>query len=700
MVIFHDRLTGKPVEEPLDGKVILGRYIIDSEGKGRMNGVDVIEGDALVPGSSGQWRLLTDETPTKGGFVDDPLPDEQMADAIRSFCELLGDGESNNWLGWSNKSPLAPGLSDALAIQPLEIAIERELGHLEDVCHRPQTHIRLEPERVAVARARRFDRNVYQYLASHTEDWAQRKLSGVQPSHVLAQVREEEWSIYENLVTVRLVDELVQWLRRRLTELRAIVKGVLDELENQSVAAGANWRRRDRLYKIWGEATQDSSLRDKANATIKKLEELLYRLLGLMDSPLYKNIPKRAPIPIGLRMTNLFANHDQYRGVARLWQEWAKYGVKRSPSPQQLYALHQQLVSGFNSWSMLLVVRSLEQLNYSAIECDWESSLAAGCVVELERGFRLEWRGDGIRLFDSDADQLRLRLLPIVQPLDRIPTARCDEVQQSVENSVATRDEWTLILYPQSTDPTNTDFAGEVDLPKPDNSGNCSFLPVSPFRLDSVERLSRRIRWALMVPRMMDYPPALPGTPKELGNLPHPWFEYKDGKPRLIRPISEYERDKLGVDKSLEDAQRSYVELEQKEQQIKQQLAKCKGDRRKQSELNKEKRLLAQPLDNAKQKVLRLGEFQKALELAKAKLLDLVMCPVCGTTQNTLNPRKNGFEVTCQKDECGTSWGIRQNKNGSTVPFLSISHELPDGYTADQVDQFLGCDVLSVQRQK
>ena len=75
-------------------------------------------------------------------------------------------------------------------------------------------------------------------------------------------------------------------------------------------------------YTLWGEGW-DNNPGEVAKSTLKRLEDLLYKFLGLMDSRLYKHIPGRARAPGGLRITNLFNNDEHYRGVARLWHEWS-----------------------------------------------------------------------------------------------------------------------------------------------------------------------------------------------------------------------------------------------------------------------------------------------------------------------------------------------------------------------------------------
>ena len=136
----------------------------------------------------------------------------------------------------------------------------------------------METERVLVARARRIAPNAPAWLASHTEDWDYRKISGVQPRRILAEVREERWDLYENRVAVRLVDSLVTWLRRRIAEVRRILDDIFARMESFGESVSGTRHRAERIYRMWGEAWDASHGRELAERTLKRIDRLLYRV--------------------------------------------------------------------------------------------------------------------------------------------------------------------------------------------------------------------------------------------------------------------------------------------------------------------------------------------------------------------------------------------------------------------------------------
>ena len=518
---FIDRLSGQSGEQPPE-RAHFGRWLFDSgDGPGHINGHLAGDGDVLAPGATGDWALVRpgDTIPIRGRFFADALPDDQDAEALLQLGQALLDPDcaERGWLEWSGISPLAPGLDEAVKPHPFEDRIEAEIEHLAAVCRNPRTHIRRETERVLVARARRIARDAPARLASHTEDWEHRTIAGIRPRRILADIREERWDLYENRVAVRLVDDLVAWLRRRIAEVRRIRDDVYARMEKIRGSVSGTRHRAHRIYTLWGEGW-DNNPGEVAESTLKRLEDLLYKFLGLMDSRLYKHIPGRARAPGGLRPTNLFNNDEHYRGVARLWHEWSRLAVPRAPSLSELRARYQDLHRGFDAWCMLVIVRACSQLRLDPVEDgDLESEIRPGNAIRLDQGFRIEWDPAGAITFaDTDEDRALLRFIPLIHGLEGARTREVVEARVApLVEAVADATPWTVILHPAIPgNPPHNALAGVSNPPVPGTLGAIDFIRVSPFSLDSVERVSRAIRWTALVPRMLAYPPAVQVIPE------------------------------------------------------------------------------------------------------------------------------------------------------------------------------------------
>ena len=689
---FMDRFSCATHELP-DEEAHAGRWIVAPDTTMLVNRVDSEHGQALMPGPTGDWQVAKpgEFAPRRGGFLAEPLPSGQDVDSFRQLGQILRDKADGGWLKWSDTSPLAPGLNEAVRSHPFEGDVERELEHIEAVCRKPRTHIRLEVERELVARARRIARDAPQWLASHTEDWHRRTLTGVQPRRIRAEVREERWDLYENRVTARLVDNLAVWLRRRIAEVRRIRDDILSHMEEFDGSAPKGSRHRaHRIYRLWGEAWGASDAQEVAQSTLIRLEALLYKVLGLQDSPLYRHVPKQAQVPRTLKMTNLFNSDDHYRGVARLWHEWSLLPTRGGFSTEEHYQRQQDLHDSYNAWCLLLVVRACEQLKLQpADDAAFEAPLRKGCSVQLNRGLRIEWERTGSIAIARGEDTLAV-FVPLIHALEnaRTPEALAHRVKPLVD-AVAEDEQWTVVLHPANSGPARFDEIATVgNPPRPSTRGTIDFIRVSPFSLDSVERVARAIRWATLVPQMLAYPPCVPTPPD--GDFTRPWLAKRNTGCAVVE--SPGVRGRSDVERGLSKARARLEELERKRDESQKRDESKKAGR-------SNKRVNKRAIDEARNEERDWREFKQSFGAATARIDELATCPRCGE-QAAFEARDNDcFSARCSSESCKAVWELRLSSEGR-IPVFMPEPDVPLGQVpAALIDEQLGCDVLALPKQ-
>jgi hypothetical protein len=672
---LRDRFGSRAETAPPTTPWHLGRWWIEHE--------DGSPPTPLLPDRDGTWSLVDPRSGAvhAGSTFVDAWPGEPNETALLALGRQLAE-QSPSWATWIQQSPLAPDLDRWVERQPLEDHIERELHHLEHVCRAPQTHIELHAERVALGRARKLDRRAPQWLATHSEDWAARRVFGVMPRRLLALVREPQWDLYENRVAARLVDHLVEWLRLRVSTLRQIRDEVLAALD-QDNPEGTHQRQR-RLYTLWGDAFISDQLGAALRAALTQAEQWLHRLLGLMDSPLYRQVPGQARVEPELRTTNLLVNDDRYRGVARLWQAWARSAVVRRSSPLAWETRARGILDGFESWCTLLVIRACAQLGLEPLAgCD-STPLHPGSRIALSGGFELHRTECGnLRLCDG-ADA-RLELIPLLQMLEQAGnnTATKSRVDPLIEASAPCAC-WRVVLHLAAS--AESSLAGVGNPPHPEAcAGAIDFIRVSPFALDSVERVSRAIRWVVWAPRMLAYPPplkrALEGWPSgELTSYPSPTQR------RELEQIREQARRELAG----AEAERETIVAELRSPRAEHRRAEWK-----QRKSQKEREL--EPL---RRRVAELTSYADSMERAERTLQALASCPLC-QAPGALEPRQHAcFLGRCAEPSCGATWELRRNDDGERIPVLvpgsARGLDWPSSASPRVVDRWVGCDVLAL----
>src|SRR5690606_12939642 len=194
------------------------------------------------------------------------------------------------------------------------------------------------------------------------------------------------------------LDNLGAYLNRRIQLLRRLLKVFQEKEDYSSSSIGGTYQRERRMSLLWGESIDANEGRRKAEGAIKELEALKYRLMGLLGSPLYEEVPRRAHVATTLKTTNVLANDQHYRRVAEIWREWARTGAGRTRSPAELHAEAQRLSRGLDAFAMLLAVRALDTLGYEPSEAALSEPITRGKALPVQ-GHGLEltlsWRSDG-----------------------------------------------------------------------------------------------------------------------------------------------------------------------------------------------------------------------------------------------------------------------------------------------------------------
>ncbi len=704
----HDRLGA--AQEARSGAALLGRLVVRENAPGElfMNSIPAHDGMFLVPESAGRWRLLRSAERVEGTFARAQMLDPLDVASIRTVGRRLGElfDRGGTWLDVLDISPLVPGMSNRAEFQPFEQLLEECVGHLAEVCRKPRTHLRVEVERMAVSRARRFPAQAASYLAAHTEDWERPTLRSVVPKRILATVREDQFDIYENRVAVRLVDHLVVYLRRRVHEVTRLLRVFEEAAGNHGAAAvGSHWRQR-RIYELWGETLDASEAKRKAERTLAQLKHLLFTISGMKDSALYREVPRRATVGTKLTMTNILSNDVNYQRVAELWLEWARLGQERAVRPRAYFEEMQDLCRSFDSFALLLTLRALDQLGFEPTNLERPLS---ECEAEARHGsrvVRLSWAiADGAIALHGEGVET-LRIVPLCSSLAAIDDEQLRGVLADADAHVV-GGVTTVILYPSPSDAAAFErlapelarrlrsLAHEVSKAGQRAVG---FLPVSPWDIGSVERMARQLRWSTTAPTFLAYPPmiARPELP-ELGRA-HAWLEAVADQLRIVR--APLPHDAVPVKRLVDDAAAQLHRLEDERESISLELREVVREGGATGVVNARKKELNAHIAEAKKRLEALQRFERELSSAVGVVDDLLECPACNTRADARRDFKSmGQHFSCTCSDCSTAWGtIACGRCSMSIPVLRL-HETAWTTLAGEpgwVDRMLGADVLAV----
>lgn len=717
--MYRDRFTGLRVSTLPVAGTLVGRWVLDTDAEEVfMNSAAAAAREFLVPDTSGHWHVLTGESERQSGTVARAhAPDELEAESVRTIGDRLDKliEACATWHEWIDIVPLVPEIAEKVDLLPLERIVQdpRNFGALKTICWKPRAHLHVEIERAPVSKARRVPVSAASYLTAHTEDWDRPLLRGILPKRILAEVRQDQVDIYENRVAARLIDNLGAYLNRRIQLLRRLLK-VFQEKEDYSSSISGTYQRKHRMSQLWGKSIDANEGRRKAEVALKELEALKYRLMGLLGSPLYEEVPRRAHVATTLKTTNILANDQHYQRVAELWREWARDGAGRLQSPAELHAEAQRLCRGLDSFAMLLVVRALDTLGYEPSETALAEPIARDRALAVQ-GHGLEvtlcWRSDGTIGVGAGG-----RELTIVALSANLSTGGDDRVRASllqVRTALEERDNRDLLVLFLASDDGLAQTEAEL-LASLHTVGNdprhalagVGCLPVSPWELGSTERVARALRWFLSSARFLDYPLRVdvPEGARDLIDLREHkrWIASVDGGATLEIRSPPNDREWTALDVAL-NAKTADANLH-----LQEAIAK---HRRLTVRRGEETGSLARQKHDAHEAVLRCERIAKAsndlaeqIRSAHARTIALLECPTCGRTADPARDFKSRDRGSfhCECPSCRTTWGTRLCGAGHRYATM-----LPSGDFVDAAqqgpgweDRVYGCDILALPARR
>lgn len=496
-MIFLDRLTGGKLHD-LPDVYLPGRYCLLEPLV--VNGHSQLQpGELLADDGSGVIRIHDAERQVLSSEQsdEDQADSDLSAEAILSIAGKLAHAHD------ANVSPMLPAeMAAQCALEELErdlAAVLRD-GHLHSISDRPRRDLRYDDMVAPVARARRLATSALSHLASHSDCWQQRTLSGVQPRKVLARFSEDDFAIYENRLYKRLLDRLDRHLAKRLGKIRALNSRIA-EYHRFRLNQGLHHRLYRDICKLWGQAFQSQKSSPNLTQEDEKpektpeqhLEDQLHSIRSLKCRGLYKCVPLSAVVPAQVHRTNILNHDPHYRHLPPLWEKLKDDREERLLPPEERLTRQLQLQHAYVSYVGLVVRRALERYGLRSVDGNFVFSWAG-------QNFVLKHDAHDLVVTHSDGSTLRI-----------VPIAWFGASVDGGENLAPGR----IVCWPGA--PTSV------------SSPQC--LPVSPLDLYVVERVGKLIdEWML---RQL-----LEGHGRKLGPLPTQAKKLTDTWPEQFESIS------------------------------------------------------------------------------------------------------------------------------------------------------------------
>ena len=364
---LYDRLNKKninitEIEEP----IIFGRYLVMSSDDYSVNYQENLFLSFLVPCDNLKVLFSKGKNFIKI-FDKNPLIIEESSLVNNTLLDISTKMQKEN-ISFEHISPLLVNFEEKLNIDGRDEFNEKNLYHIEEICKDPAYKLGSEASKVNISRAKRIPTKAISYLASHTEDWSRRTITGIQPKKIIAESFTYDLQIYENKVTVKIIDNLIFDYENRFKEAESIEK-YLEEIEKilKSNSYTNSWNRRTRrVLAVIGESLrkttdgETSKQLDDNKTKYKDLKDfiskMLSKLLNLKSTDIYKK-NQNIFLPSGkIHRTNLLDNHKHYRYIRNFYDNIDR---KTKPTCEEIAIANTKLANAFINYSWLLISRAL-----------------------------------------------------------------------------------------------------------------------------------------------------------------------------------------------------------------------------------------------------------------------------------------------------------------------------------------------------
>ncbi|MFC1996653.1 hypothetical protein ACFLXI_03470 [Chloroflexota bacterium] len=498
-------------------------------------------------------------------------------------------------------------------------------------------------------------------------------MTSVVPRKVLSTLPADEYVFYENQLAARMVDEAHRYLSERLEELTMISDFEID-LEK------GKHQRINRVYSLLAEAVDVNEIHKNTRQTRLVVEKLFQQSLSMFDQILFKAIPPqaRAQVLPTVRNTNILVKDRHYRFVNLLWTEWLSR-VTQPKTNREIQIELQNLCACFDRYCVLLVCRALDQLKFKS---RGTVRLIRGEILTLYSSsdeIKLLWDQSGlVTIFRGE--NVLVRIVPLIATLtaDEDQTRidnRLEFLFSTVSKSITDHQASIIILYPGYKEerkrlPSPLQYKANTSA-----EAKLGLLPVSTYELGSLERVARRLRWAIQGSQILAYPPKISIPVKHENDF------LADS--RWMTEIRSNAGKKIhGNAKVIRNPSRKEIQLHKNKindlyKSLKRQ-GKIRGPDAK-----------------------RLDLHQSNLDAAIGFLESLRICPLCNQEvreENFYISTDDAFSCRCVNSSCQISWGIHIcGQCNRRYPFFAYSNPevVENAEDTEWVDQIYGMDILA-----
>lgn len=272
---------------------------------------------------------------------------------------------------------------DFMRLDSLLESINRTMPYIMNIFIHPVIHLKSEEFIMPLYAVKRIDRNTVRHIMSHPEHWKSIDNGRIKPMRLLTEVYEDDYTIYENKVFCRTMDQMVALLRKYKNIFTDIIYNKIS-FQLSAMDKSNHMYYYLALGKLYvGYAKSDELFTEKCEKYVKGFDRIISRISANHTRPIYR---KNLKSKIGRRIakTNILAMHKDYRHIFTL-----KKTLDRADYPAELNELKtisDPLKKNYENFCIMLTIFSIGHFRFRTDESlIFENKEFKGVNFEFEK---------------------------------------------------------------------------------------------------------------------------------------------------------------------------------------------------------------------------------------------------------------------------------------------------------------------------
>jgi len=368
MSTWYNRFNGKETKT-LPFELYSGQFISLQQGVFNTH-TKIDDGNIILNDGTNKLSINGEEShfKTQDDFNVDNTESEILDLAVLEYKDAVSNGNKQSFL-------IPEQLLNRFELTHFEELLLNILkkGHLHEIARRPLSELTYEEYLLPVSRAKKIPTSAMIHLASHSQYWQARTLTGVIPKKVMSLESEDKLDIYENRVYVKLLNISEAYLSKRVKEIKKL-EDIFKTSINFQEAENIYYELRQCIFSMWGEGFSNNLDANKnlqnGETTLDTILYMLKQIRTLKNSKLFQTLNQNLRISSNLNMTNVLSHDQHYRHVARLWNAGLEIQKTSRVKPEDIIKKNMALADGYTTYCLNILGRTLLELGFSQIKAN------------------------------------------------------------------------------------------------------------------------------------------------------------------------------------------------------------------------------------------------------------------------------------------------------------------------------------------